>query len=689
MRLCAQHNLNEHDPAVLDIDEWVEYWSSIKLDALIITGGGFIAMYPTELPNHHRSQFLGDNDFFGEYREALKKRGIRTVARIETNWIHEEILETRPDWFQRDENGNPLRSYETPWVCRSCLFSDYRSDHIPKVMREIIERYDVDGFFTNSWPDADRPYLCHCENCHREGPLEGQALYERYMDRVLGIGSVFNEVAKTKRADCIYNINVGGSIHAVQSLVKIGSVADWLTTDHQERGGNTPVWNCAQQGRVAYAAMKGRPVTNVVGSKSGPWRHSTKSPPETTMWLAQTTASGMIPWYVWLGSELPDRRWRETGREFYQWIDKNRAHFVNRRSMASLGVVMSQRANGLYRSPGPVPGGYGAVGRERSEEGDPSEFMQGMYYALLEARFVFDFVHEEDLGPETLKNYSALILPNVALMSDEQSQQLRDYVNSGGSLLATFETGLYDEWANPREDFGLADVFEMNLAPDYSGPLGKIFYVSIDRPHEIVDGFGDTDRLPCGEHRIPVKASGDHVLTVVPPYPRGVPEMVYAHPRQELDYPGQHSDEPGVVIREKGRSRLVYFPNDIDRNTWRRGNPDLSRLLANAVRWVTRDESTVTVEGEGRLETFAWETEPGFAVHILNYNNPNMTRSEIRRNYAVGPQKVRMELPNGTQISRVELLRAEKDIRFDQSGRIVDFEIPNVEDYEVAALYMA
>ena len=28
MRRCAQHNLNEHDPQNLNIDDWVNYWSS-------------------------------------------------------------------------------------------------------------------------------------------------------------------------------------------------------------------------------------------------------------------------------------------------------------------------------------------------------------------------------------------------------------------------------------------------------------------------------------------------------------------------------------------------------------------------------------------------------------------------------------------------------------------------------------
>ena len=689
MRRCAQHNLNEYDPRVLDIDAWVDYWTDIKLDTLILTGGGFIAMYPTKLANHHRSQFLGNRDLFGDYLKACKSKGIRVVARVETNWLHEEVFKSRPEWIERDADGSPRHHVETPWVYRTCLFSNYRTEQIPAIMREMMSLYDVDGFFTNSWPRVGRPYLCHCVNCQREGQLTGPALYERYIARTLETCRLLNTVVKEKRPDCVYNINIGGGIRAVQNLKQIGALAEWMTTDHQERGGNTPIWDCAQQGRVAYAVMKGRPVTNVVGSKSGPWRHSTKSPAETTLWLAQTTASGMVPWYVWLGSELPDRRWRETGRAFYQWLARHEAHFFNRRPMASLGVVFSQRANGLYNAPGPVRGGYGAVAGGRGEAGNPTEYLQGLYYALLEGRFVFDLVHEEDLSLDVLKKYTALALPNVALLSDEQCRTLRQYVRSGGSLLATFETSLYNEWGKRREDLGLADLFEAHLAPGYQGPVGRIFYASIDRKHAIVEGFGDTDRLPGGEYRVPVKVSDDPVLTVVPPYPRGIPEMVYAHPRAELDYPRQRSTEPAVVIRENGSSRVVYFPTDIDRNTWRRGNKDLSMLLQNSIRWILRDQSPVTVEGEGWIEIFAWETEPGYAVHILNYNNPNMTRAEIRRNYAIGPQKVRIRIAEGAKIARAELLRAETKIDFKQTGRTVEFVIPSIEDFEVAVLYSA
>ena len=68
---------------------------------------------------------------------------------------------------------------------------------------------------------------------------------------------------------------------------------------------------------------------------------------------------------------------------------------------------------------------------------------------------IFDFVHEDKLAPQDLAKYSALLLPNTALLSDEQCRQLRAYADSGGSLLATFESSMYTERNENRSDFGL------------------------------------------------------------------------------------------------------------------------------------------------------------------------------------------------------------------------------------------
>ena len=67
----------------------------------------------------------------------------------------------------------------------------------------------------------------------------------------------------------------------------------------------------------------------------------------------------------------------------------------------------------------------------------------------------------------------------------------------------------------------------------------------------------------------------------------------------------------------------------------------------------------VTVKAR-RDREFAWETEPGFAVHLLNYTNPTMHRGWIREFYPIGEQKVPMPLPEGRRIKRVELLARRK-----------------------------
>jgi len=212
-------------------------------------------------------------------------------------------------------------------------------------------------------------------------------------------------------------------------------------------------------------------------------------------------------------------------------------------------------------------------------------------------------------------------------------------------------------------------------------PTGNAFYARIEKPHEILQGFKDTNWLPGAENRIPIAPVADPIVTVVPGFVAYPPELAYP--------PQSRTDEPAVVLREKGKSRLAYFPGDIERTMWRSGHTDLSRLLQNTIRWVAGGDLPVSIEGEGVIEIFAWETQAGFTIHLLNYTNPNLHRGWIRNFYAIGEQKVRMRLPEGKCVTRVELLRAGRDVPFRVVGGAIEFAIPRVLDCEVAALYSA
>ncbi len=686
MRRCGQVNFNERDPLTLDADAWMDYWASLKVDAVLLNGGGIVAFYPTEVPLHHRSQFLGSRDLFGDAVAAAKKRHLRVVARMDCNLAWEEALQSRPEWFERDRDGSPRREEESPWLYRTCMFSAYFTEQMPAIYREINQRYDVDGFFTNGWPGTEELVVCYCANCQKVylekvggvPPDETDATsplyrkyYEVYMKRVKAVWTLWDSVSREKGPDRVYVGNLGGGIRTVKSVEQLSEAASWFNADHQGRSGDTPIWACAQQGRVAQSVMKGRTITNVTGAYSNSavvWRHASKSPAETTLWLAQTVASGMVPWFHWLGGSPEDTRWREVGRSFYQWLAAHEPHFRNRRSMADLAVLYPQSTIAFYKRGG------------KAAHVDPTDYLQGLYYALLEGRFIFDFVHQEDLAPDTLRRYRALLIPNAAYLRDSECEAIRQYAAAGGSVLATFETSRYNEWGDPRPDFALADLFGASVTAGALGPLSNS-YMRLERPHPVTRGFEGTTVLPGAEYRVPVRGlePSPAALTVVPRYPWYPPEMVY--PRTP------RTNEPAALFHERGSSRVAYFPGDIDRTAWRSGNTDLSQLLQNAVRWLLAGRrQSASVTGEGMVELFAWETDPGYALHILNYTNPNMTRGFVRRSYEIGAQRVEFDVAEGRKVSSVRALRAGQSLAFHQIDRTVYFEVPVVRDYEVIAL---
>ena len=106
------------------------------------------------------------------------------------------------------------------------------------------------------------------------------------------------------------------------------------------------------------------------------------------MWMNETLASGMVPYHHIVGGEAglgEDRRALEPARQYFNWMAKHEPHFVNNRSIANIGVVMGQRTHLFHTPP------RGTV---------MQQYMDGLYYALLEGRFLFDFVHEEKLSAE-------------------------------------------------------------------------------------------------------------------------------------------------------------------------------------------------------------------------------------------------------------------------------------------------
>jgi hypothetical protein len=679
IRRVGQSNMTEHDPAVMNVEKWADYWHSAAADIVFISVTGILAFYPSKVKFHRHGKFLNGRDFFGECVTAAKKRSMRVVARMSPDLNWDDALAAHPEWAMRHKDGSVQLNNEEPRLFQTCMFSSYMDDYVPAIMREINSLYEVDCFYTNGWPPIGSLPECHCGICSRL-PAAGTPAYWRvFNDRVFDLWQRYDAIAKEKRADSFFFANLGGNVRCGPNLDRLGKLAAWFQADNQGRTYNEPaVWGCSLQGRVCNAVLDGKFAANVTAAYSTGvvgWRNASKNPAEIRMWFNETLASGMVPYYHFVGSEAgfgEDRRWQKAGEDYFRWTAKYDTHLATRRSIANIGVVIGQSSQLLYPGPTTV-----------HTRGYMHETTQGIYDALLRGRFAFDFVHEDRLEPERLTKYRALLLPNVAMLSDHQCQQIGDYVHSGGSIMASFETGLYDENLDPRPDFGLADLLGISKAGEVIGTNGNAYYGRIENPdsahpHPVLEGFHDTNWLPGAQNRVPLKPVLNPVLTVVPGFVRYPPELAYPAV--------SHTNEPAVVLRESGSSRIAYFPGDIERSYWLTGHGDLLRLLHNTIRWITHDESIVKVDGEGFLEMLAWETAPGYAVHLLNYTNPDAHHGWMQSTFPLGPQAVTMKLPAGVRARSVELLMAGRSAPFEQESQVLHFTVPRVEDYEVAAI---
>jgi len=682
IRRVGQSNMTEHDPAVMNVEEWADYWHSTQADIVFVSVTGILAFYPSKVKFHRHGKFLNGRDFFGECTAAAKKRGMRVVARMSPDLNWGDALEAHPEWAMRHKDGSVQFSGEEPRLFKTCMFSSYMDDYVPAVMREINSLYDVDCFYTNGWPPIGSLPECFCVNCSKLPTAGTPAYWGAFNDRVLELWKRYDAIAKEKKPDSFYFANLGGNVRCGPNLDRLGKEAAWFQADNQGRTYNdSAIWGCSLQGRVCNAIMDGKFAANVTAAYSTGvvgWRNGSKNPAEADMWLNETSASGMVPYYHFVGSEAglgEDRRWQKVGEDYFRWTARHDAHFAARRSIANIGVVMGQSTQLLY--PGP------ATVRAREYM---HETTQGIYDVLLRGRFAFDFVHEDRLEPERLGKYRALLLPNIAMLSDRQCGQIAEYVHSGGSIMASFETSMYDEGLNRRAQFGLADLLGIHKAGEVVGTNGNAYYGRIENldaahQHPILEGFHDTNWIPGAQNRVPLKPAPNPVLTVVPGFVRYPPELAYPAV--------SHTDEPAVVLRESGSSRIAYFPGDIERTYWLTGHGDLLRLLQNTIRWITHDERVVNVEGDGFIEMFAWETEPGYAVHLLNYTNPDAHHGWLQTTFPLGAQAVTMKLPTGVKAKSVELLKSGRSVALAQEGQSLRFTVPRVEDYEVAAITVA
>ena len=677
----AQLVLVENDPGQVDLGFWLDYFRRVKADAACLSAGGIVAYYPTDVPFHHRSAWLGGSDPFGALVRGCRALGMTVIARTDPHATRDDLAGAHPDWIAVDADGKPRRHWANPELWITCALGPYNFEFMTAVHREIVSRYDVDGIFTNRWAHQSE---CFCEHCRRQFRAATGLDLPRTTDpadparravvawrkaRLTELWTRWDaDIRQTRPAACF--IPNGPPDLRIAGLMQ----APIQFADHQARRGLTPPWSNGRRAKELHAVMQGRPVGGIfsVGvEEPHRWKDSVQSEAEIRLWVADATANGMRPWFAKFAGVLRDRRWLPVVERIYDWHHRHERYLRNTQSLARVALLLSeQTASGYF------PGAARPLG----------DHVSGMYHALVEARVPFDMIHEAFLTPERLDRYALVVLANAAALSDAQCAALRAYVERGGGLVATFESSRYDEHGRKRPDFGLADLFGARDAGGVEGPMKNAYLTLEGEPgarHPVLAGLDDAPRVIHGVWRVRTAPTAplQPPLTLVPSYPDLPMEDVF--PRQE------RTSTPELYLREPGRGRVAYFPWDVDRTFWEVLSPDHGALLAGAVRWASRGATPAAVTGPGLIEVTAWRQAASMTVHLVNLTNPMAMKGPLRELIPIGPHTVRVMLPAGTRATKVTLLTAGVAPVTTRDGDALVVQVPSILDLEVVAIDLA
>lgn len=663
----AQTNLTEKDPARYDADWWREQWRRTGVQGVIVNAGGIVAYYPSKFELQHRAEFLGSRDLYGEIVAAARAEGLVVLARMDSNRAHQDLYDAHPDWFAVDAAGDPYRAGD---LYVTCVSGPYYKEFLPGVLEEIIERSSPDGITDNSWSGLDRDHICYCASCEASfGELPKQVdwddpTYRRWISwsyqQRLAVWDLNNEVcAAAGGEDCLWIGMNGGEVVAQSKRLRddrtICSRAPIFLLDSQYRQHGFQA--NSDSGKRLHGLLGWDTLipesTAMYDAGTPTFRLGSKPEAEARMWAVEGFAGGIQPWWHHIGSVHEDRRQYATAAPLFRWHAENERFLVNREPVASVGLLWSQRSVDFH-------------GREDPETVSQLPY-RGWVDALIRARIPYLPVHADDVSAA----FAVIVVPNVGVLTDAQLAALTAYVEGGGKLIVTGESGLYDEWGDRRDDFGLADLLGVHHTGERQGGATEVSWEKYDshsylriEDRVLASGLDETDVLPFGG-QLEVVTAESPALTLIPAFPIYPPELSWmAEPRTGV---------PALVVGE----RTAYLAADLDRLYARYHHPDHGRVLANLVRRFAAGPLEVT--GAGVLDCQLYRQKGALVLHLVNLDQGGAWQGRLEELTPAGPFTVRVR-GAGT---RARFLVAGREVEVSTEDGWITVEVDRIADHEV------
>lgn len=691
--------LREIDAKNYDADAVIDYLEKGGYNTLCVNAGGIVDFFQNPLPAANINRMMGNRDILKEISTACKNAGIKVIARIDFRGVEEHVYKKFPGWFKKDPAQNPVTTnYTNPVLYESCYSGHYRNGYANEFVGYVLKNYAVDGIWHNA-PGFNG--ICYCPSCKsaykaisgNDIPLLESASSEeldrymvwkeqaadRYMDRIKKtVKSFGKDKVYTAEVFSIYGvgqqIDSGVDLESARRHFDILVSVAFLTSNGL---GQTFPYENLNYGSTIIKFLKSmvpeREAVVMYGGNGTTHRLVIDPQQDLKIWLWQILSAGGRFWNCYftnVPTQTHDNRNAFNETEAYQFVKANEKLLEQHVPVANIGIYYSRPTRISYR--------------QKLEEGDQfGTDIRGIETVLMENHIPHDFILDDQLSKERLQKYKVVFLPNVRCMADSEIELLKDYVNDGGNLIATYTTSLYDDAGKERKDYGLSELFGVNYAGKKENTRRDNYQYILNKKHPVVEPDSSQTELlfNAGYTALckPAKAAAV-ICTWVPTIQNQPPDKSWVE---------KFSTEfPTVVENKYGLGKVLYFANQPDLLSYSVGHPDPRNLLLRGVRHLAAGAIPIETNAPSSVNIGLTKSRLVTGAYILSLvNTTSAPVRPIRELIPVNNITVKLLL-DGKSVSAYKILRCQGDCRVKTDGQNVELNISKLEDFYAIHIQM-
>ncbi|MCB0684923.1 MAG: family 10 glycosylhydrolase [Saprospiraceae bacterium] len=657
-----QCNLPAYE-ANLNVDSLMEDLQRFSVNTLIINGGGIMAFYPTDLEFQYTNPYMQPN-MLADVIERCHQLHIRVITRFDFSRFHRTIFQKHPDWAYISPNGDRIINDD---MYMASINAPYVQEKSIQMVRELIDRYPVDGIFINM-PGY------HTGNAY-EGTYHGidQNEYDRQR---------FAEYSGSLELPTVENRD--DSVFLKYEDFKMFTGDDWMSKIHRiVKSINPEIAICTYREKYVdiirhesqtnslpyWPYMSFDNVTNTMHSQpdhivsnasiqqiSFRSRYNAIEPEETAIRLYENLAAGSGLDMSLMGDfrNYEDERNFKIWEEIYAFHKQYEPYFGKYHSPAEICVI----------SPSYWPGG--PSGQE----------YRGIQLMLKEAHLQYDIINYQEIGnrKDDLRKYHVVILPQISDLSAESIQTLSDLCENGTNLIATNQTLT----GNPEALEQIFGAKAIEFLDDGNGyylqPVDKSFFPHFAEQTLLFWKFnlGLYDLSGCNHQYLPILTPGRP----------GPPEKIGGH---------KPTGYYAVGLKKHGKGTAVILPLNLGRLYYTHGYEQHKNILLDVIQNIFPGSSDLVItDAHPRVELVLQEfTEntaknvggnkrDGLILHLINITgfsgNTYFDPLPVYRS----SYKIRCN----QEPKMIYTLRSQESINFEWRENYLEFTLPRLDQYE-------